>query len=306
MNTVSLVALAAKRTATALEQRGLVASLAKELWLKSHSTPAEFAEHTQIADALVLETIASSDAAEILFCDDGSYPYVSQLLRDRIEQRTQAFGSVMELISDPDRRHLIQLSIPEQRFGMMLERSNSTQVDMYLEFMATLDIARQQELLRLRLETEKLNEPPLHEDRHRIPVREMLRKSFLLRNFDGGYTTYSPEREGEVAAIFVDGKAKVHFHLVHSPHGSTGNCCGSISLKSYIRNESFGKRTADPNVRLMFYFTALSGALLPYQNFNSSAELAVCCIAWSTAATVLAEEFRLDGMDVVVAIPSAR
>ncbi|WP_290887715.1 hypothetical protein [Arenimonas sp.] len=303
MDTLSLLVRAANRTAIELEHRGLVASLVKEAWLKSHATPAEYAEHKKIAEALMLETISSPDAAEILFCDDGSYQYVSSFLRDRIEQRSRKFGHVSDLTSDPNRRHLIHLSIPEQRFAMMLERSNSVQLAMYVDFMAALDQARQQELRLLRFEIDKLHDNPLHAYQGRIPVREFLRTSFVAQRFERGYVTYSPESETEVAAIFVGGQAKVHLHLVHSPHSSSGDCCGSISLKTYIRNESFGKRTAAPDVSLMFYFTALSSALMPYQNFSSSMDLAICCIAWTAAASVLCEEFRQSGSDTVVALP---
>lgn len=303
VDTLSLLIRAASRTTIELEQRGLVASLVKEAWLKSHATPAEFADHKNVADALMLETISSPDASQILFCDGGTYSYVSDLLRDRIEQRSRKFGLVSALTSDPNRRHLIHPSIPEQRFSMMLERSNSAQLAMYMEFMAALDQARQQELRLLRFEIDRIHDIPLDAGRDRIPVRELLRASFLSQRCESGNVTYSPESESEVAAIFVDGQAKVHFHLVHSPHSWNGDCCGSILLKTYIRNESFGKRTSSPDVRLMFYFTALSGALTPYQNFSSPTDLAICCIAWTSAACVMSEEFRRSGSDSVVALP---
>lgn len=297
-----VLAGAAARTRAVLEQRGFASAGVHHKWMANNSSPDEFRDYLETAGHLTYETILSPDPAALLFSEPGKYPFRSEFLRDKVATRARLFGSTSELFRDPERRHLVELTVAEQRFSKMLERANRADVENYSKFVALQEGAREKELVDL--------QPTIHDllsalepDATLAVLAPRLMRCALRTQCQGDYIENHPPQMGdEVGAVLLSGKPKIILQVVISPHAYAGEWCGSVGLKTYVADEPFGKRTPDTRLSLMFYFRALRDVMAPFEVFRSLPELALCCLAWSAAVSVMLEELRGNGLAAELAI----
>lgn len=294
---------AAKKTRASLHECGFLSAAVHLEWIKANSSPVEYDDYVETADQLILETVLSADPAALFLSDGVVYPFRSGFLRERFATRANSFGSASELSANPERRHLLELCVAEQRFSKMLERSNRADICAYSSYVSSLDSVKEKELDDFSSAVRDVTSQVDVTTGFATVVPQMMIAA-LRRQIRRGVVELSESvLSDEIGAVLLSSRPKILLQIVYDQRVDAGRICGSVCLKTYIRDEKFGKRSRHPEFNLMFYFRAVSEALDPYVTFRGLPELALNCLAWSAAVSLVVDEFRMSGLSAELAVP---
>jgi hypothetical protein len=123
-------------------------------------TPEQWADLLYYRREYAKEVLLSRSPASIEHSDPGKYEWQSPEIAARVQRRFAEYGPADALYAQTQTRHLIRLTVPQQRLSKVLERSTPDDVEQCELRLAMFDERRNEE--------EKHDESIIRSVRHRL------------------------------------------------------------------------------------------------------------------------------------------
>jgi hypothetical protein len=222
--------------------------------------------------------LLSDSPAKIKHGNPDEHRWQTELIRQRVVERFRRFGDVHDLFQDSSKRHLVELTIPEQRLSRILERASPEDVEECESRHRDFDRRRVQEL-------QKANSD------------EAIRRAVeqIESSFDSAPRVFAQLLLGRVAAQIGSASATGTRLL---PEAGAGECYVDIELDAHPKSGSssgaifvttFYRSGPITNVRRRLAIQRLlPDEFRGYSRFASRPELSVCLAAWLHVAAYMA------------------
>ena len=267
-----------------LKVAGLLSCFADEEWMRSQSQPPEWEDYEAFRRAYNREVLLSRDPAAILFSNPGEYDWQTPLVAERIRQRFELHGDVHALFANAHTRHLVELTVAQQRLSEVLERASPSARRQYASRNAIFDDLRAEELadrqgiisrVRKRLGSTRLSAGSVS----RVLLGAVYERAF------GAEWPGSPDSSSALIVRLSD-----DWLLAMQPgvRIESGAADGKFIIQFFLRQSlpETSKAPFPSDDDLIFYRLALPDAFSAYSAFQGKSELMHVCAAWIEAGAL--------------------
>jgi len=276
-----------------LKVAGLLSCFADEEWMRSQCHPAEWEDYEAFRRAYNREVLLSRDPAAILFSNPGEYDWQTPIVAERIRQRFDLHGDVHALFANPHTRHLVELTVAQQRRSEMLERASPSARQKYASRNAIFDHLRAEELADRRGIISRVRKR-LGSTR---PSAESVSRVVLGEVYERALGAALPGPPDSSSALIV--RLSDDWLLAMQPgvRIESGAADGKLIIQFFLHQSlpETAKASFPSDDDLIFYRLAMPDAFSAHSAFQGKPELMLACAAWTEVGVLTLQALRERG-----------
>jgi hypothetical protein len=257
---------------SSLRQVGFTSCFVDEDWMKGRSTADEWLDFGRYKREYAREVLQSRSPAAIEHSNPGEYEWRSSEISGRVQRRFEKFGDVHALFLDASRRHLVQLTVAEQRMGQMFERA--TEFDRAECERRLAEFQRRRDVELQRADTRSLAKRLFSSRDISATQIQRLFVSMVAATVSGSISSSSITWINLAAPESLEERS-IELQLDVEPGDLQAETTGALYVTTVLRY-----RAESSISRQLHVARILPGRFDDYSRFGNRAEIALCFGAW--------------------------